>query len=293
MSLDRREALKVFAAAGAAVAAGPAPAAARERRKAPPDAVGMLYDATLCVGCKACMVACKDANELGYDDPAARWDAPVDLTANTKTVIKYFAGGGEQSFMKAQCMHCIDPACVSACMLGSLQKREHGIVTWDAERCVGCRYCQVACPYNVPRFEWDKANPKIVKCEMCSHLVAQGGEPACVTACPRQAIIFGPYEAMLSEARRRIEAQPERYEQKVFGESDGGGTQVLMLSHAGVPFTALGLPDLGERAVPELPESVQHFIYSGFIAPVALYGALAAVMWRNRRAAAQQTEEEV
>jgi Fe-S-cluster-containing dehydrogenase component len=290
VSLDRREALKVMAGAGAAVAAAPAPVSARPRRTAPPDAVGMLYDATLCVGCKACMVACRKANDLAYDDPDSLWDAPIDLTANTKTVIKYYGAGGGQSFMKAQCMHCIDPACVSACMLGSLQKREHGIVTWDADRCVGCRYCQVACPYNVPRFEWDKANPKIVKCEMCAHLIAQGGEPACVTACPRDAIIFGAYTDLLAEAKRRIAAEPERYEQKVFGERDGGGTQVLYLSQAGVSFAALGLPQLGDRSVPELPESVQHFIYKGFVAPVALYAALAAVMWRNRRAA-QHTGE--
>jgi Fe-S-cluster-containing dehydrogenase component len=292
VSLDRREALKVFATAGAAVAVAPATASARERRTAPPDAVGMLYDATLCVGCKACMVACKEANDLAYDDPGSRWDAPVDLTANTKTVIKNYEDGGDQSFMKAQCMHCIDPACVSACMLGSLQKREHGIVTWEADRCVGCRYCQVACPYNVPRFEWDKANPKIVKCEMCAHLIAQGGEPACVTACPRDAITFGKYEDLLAEAKQRVAADPDRYEQKVFGETDGGGTQVLMLSHAGVPFTALGLPDLGEQAVPALPEGVQHFIYKGFVAPVALYAALVAVVWRNRRAAAEQDSPE-
>jgi Fe-S-cluster-containing dehydrogenase component len=292
VALDRREALKVMATAGAAVALKPAPASARPPRAVPADAVGMLYDTTLCVGCKACVVACKEANGLGVDDTDARWDTPLGLTSNAKTVIKYYDGGSTESFMKAQCMHCVDPACVSACMLGSLQKREHGIVTWEADRCVGCRYCQVACPYNVPRFEWDKPNPKIVKCEMCAHLIADGGQPACVTACPRAAIIYGDYQELLAEAKGRIAAAPGRYEPNVYGEVEGGGTQVLYLSHAGVPFTALGLPDLGAVPVPHLPESVQHLVYKGFVAPVALYTALAAVMWRNRRTE-RATEEEI
>jgi formate dehydrogenase beta subunit len=290
MSLHRREALKVLATAGAA-ATVPATAHARPAKRAPADAVGMLYDATLCVGCQACMVACKEANDLSYDQPDGRWDAPIDLSANTKTVIKVYEENGVHSFMKAQCMHCIDPACVSACMLGAYQKREFGMVTWDGDKCVGCRYCQIACPYNVPRFEWDKAIPKMVKCEMCAHRVVEGLEPACVEVCPRDAIIFGSYTDILAEAKRRVAAQPDRYEQKVFGEKDGGGTQVLYLTHAGVPFTALGLPDLGEVSVPHLPETVQHFIYKGFVAPVALYAALATVMWRNRRVDDQQKAE--
>ncbi|HSJ25204.1 MAG TPA: hydrogenase 2 operon protein HybA [Longimicrobiales bacterium] len=283
MSLDRREALKVLATAGAATAAAAAPAAARPRKVAPDDAVGMLFDATKCVGCKACMVACKQANDLAYDDPDGLWDAPVDLTGNIKTVIKLYDDGSSSSFMKAQCLHCIDPACASACMLGAYKKREFGIVTWDGSKCVGCRYCQIACPYGVPRFEWDKALPKMVKCEMCNHRLAEGREPACTEVCPRQAVIFGRYTDLLADAKQRVASDPERYYQKVFGEKDGGGTQVLYLAGAGVDFQKLGLPDLGELSVPHLPETVQHFIYKGFVAPVALYAALAAVMWRNRR----------
>jgi Fe-S-cluster-containing dehydrogenase component len=283
MALDRREALKVLATAGAATVAAPAAAHARPRKEAPTDAVGMLYDATLCVGCQACMVACKEANDLGYDDPDSRWDAPVNLSGNTKTVIKLYEEDGNSSFMKAQCLHCIDPACVSACMLGAYKKREFGIVTWDKDKCVGCRYCQIACPYGVPRFEWDKALPKMVKCEMCVHRVVEGQEPACVEVCPREAIIFGPYTDLLAEAKRRIAENPDLYEPTVFGEKEGGGTQVLYLSKAGISFQALGLPALGEKSVPHLPESVQHTIYRGFVAPVALYATIAAVLWRHRR----------
>jgi Fe-S-cluster-containing dehydrogenase component len=285
MTLDRRTALKVLASAGAAAgaAAVPAPVHARPRKVVPDDAVGMLYDATLCVGCKACVVACKEANDLGRDGPDPRWDAPSGLSGNAKTVIKLYEEDGASSFMKAQCLHCVDPACASACMLGAFRKREFGIVTWDGDKCVGCRYCQIACPYNIPRFEWDSAVPKMVKCEMCAHRVVQGQEPACTEVCPREAIIFGSYTDMLAEARRRVAAAPERYEPRIFGETEGGGTQVLYLAGAGISFQDLGLPDLGEQPTAHMSESVQHFIYRGFVAPVALYAGLAAAMWRNRR----------
>ena len=283
MGLDRRTALKTLAAAGAAVAASPRRAEAREPRKPPADAVGLLYDATLCIGCKACVAACYEANFPDQRPPGELYYDPVDLSSSCKNVIKEYDEGGSQSFMKMQCMHCVDPGCISACMMGSLQKREYGIVTWDPDRCIGCRYCQVACPYNVPKFEWDDATPEIVKCELCNHRLAEGGIPACAEVCPREAVIYGTREELLAEAHRRLEAAPDRYEPKVYGETDGGGTQVLYLSAAGVPFTALGLPELGERSVAHTSETVQHTIYKGFAAPIALYGILGAVVWRNNR----------
>ena len=284
MGLDRRAALKVLAGAGAAVAAGGASAAEARGRGMPPDAVGMLYDTTLCIGCKACVVACREANGLAPDtsgQPGALWDAPTDLNGQTKNVIKLYRDASQFSYMKVQCMHCADPACAAACMIGALQKREHGVVTWDGSRCVGCRYCQMACPFNIPKFEWRAVNPRIVKCEMCSHLLAKGEIPACCRACPRQAVIFGRRDELLAKAKQRIADNPGRYVNKVYGEHDGGGTQVLYLSH--VPFEKLGLPELGESPAPELATTVQHGIYKGFIAPAALYALLGAVAFRNRR----------
>ena len=278
--IDRRTALKGLAAAA-------------ERPSPPPDAVGMLYDATLCIGCKTCVVACREANDLSPERDTAHggiYDAPIDLSAGTKNIIELYREGDEWSYVKRQCMHCLDPACASACMLGALQKREHGIVTWEASLCVGCRYCQVACPFEVPKFEWHEANPRIVKCELCSHRIAQGKIPACCEVCPRGAVIFGEYEALLAEAHRRLAEQPDRYVPKVYGEHDGGGTQVLML--AGVEFEKLGMPALGEEPVPELARSVQHGVYKGFIAPVVLYALLGGVIWRNHRAAARDGEED-
>jgi len=284
MAISRRAALKGLAVAGAAVA-GVRPAQAATLAVPQTDALGLLYDATLCIGCKTCMVACNEANGLPADTSGSRaklYHKPIDLSEKAKTVIKLYAQDGEQSFVKAQCMHCVDPACASACMLGALKKREFGIVTYNPDLCVGCRYCEVACPFNVPKFEWSSAAPKIVKCELCKERLAAGKQPACTEVCPRHAVIFGRRTDLLDEAHRRLHEAPERYVPKVYGETDGGGTQVLYLSH--VPFEKVGFPALGEEPAPSLARSIQHGVYRGFIAPLALYAALGAVIYRNRRA---------
>ena len=263
------------------------PASSRRRprscRRRRADAVGLLYDTTLCIGCKACVVACQDANDLPRDPTGidARYDAPVDLNYRAKNVIKLYHDGDKRSFVKVQCMHCVDPACVAACMLGALKKREFGIVSYDVNYCVGCRYCEVACPYGVPKFQWASATPRIVKCELCNHRLAKGQEPACTEVCPRHAVVFGKRSDLLKEAKRRLAENPDRYVPKIFGETDGGGTQVLYLSH--VPFDKLGFPALGDDPAPTLARSVQHAVYKGFVAPLALYGALGLIAYRNRR----------
>ncbi len=290
MSVDRRTLLKGLVVGGAAAAAGPAEASEARRPEAPPDAVGMLYDATLCIGCKTCVVACREANGLPPETPEwteGLWDAPPGLDEYTKNIIQLYREGDEQSYVKHQCMHCLDPGCVNACMIGALQKRDFGIVTWESDRCIGCRYCQVACPFEVPKFEFHSANPKIVKCELCIHRIKEGKQPACCEVCPRGAIIYGTYDMLLEEAHRRIEASPDRYIQKVYGETDGGGTQVLYISH--VPFEKLGFPQgLGDEPVGKMARDVQHGVYKGFIAPTVLYAVLAGVIWRNRRSAGEE-----
>jgi formate dehydrogenase beta subunit len=281
MSVDRRAFFKIAAAAGAA-ATVPKVASARTRPVVPKDAVGLLYDATKCIGCKACVVACKEANDLPADPtgrPGGLYDAPTDLSGSTKNLIRLAKKGNETSFMKSQCMHCVDPACVNACMMGSLAKREMGIVTWKPDKCIGCRYCAMACPFQVPKFEWSSRNPRVVKCELCAHRMAFGG-PACAAVCPRKAVIFGKRDELLAEAKKRIQDNPQRYVPKVYGETDGGGTQCLYLSH--IPFEDLGLPVLGEDGVPDLQQTIQHGLYKGFVAPAALYGILGFVVMRNR-----------
>lgn len=312
MSLDRRSLLKAIATGGVAAAAGGSAAASTpEPKVAPPGAMGMLYDTTLCIGCKTCVVACKQANDR-QPDPGPwgsekLYDAPLDLNADTKNIIKLYHEGDARSYFKAQCMHCVDPACASACMLGSLHKDEvTGIVAYDVDYCVGCRYCQMACPFNVPKFEFNKASPKIVKCELCRHRVKdaprvvggftrypQGQGPACCEVCPRQAVIYGKRDELLAEAKRRIAENPGRYYQDhVYGETEAGGTQVLYLSH--VPFEKLGLPEFGNQPSQKLAYAVQNGIYwrLPFVAPVALYSVLAAVMIRNRHAETGMSEKE-
>lgn len=283
MLTDRRSLFKGLAAA-ATMTVVSTPAEGRTPPRAPANAIGLLYDATKCIGCKACVVRCKEIGDLPADVDGyggGLYDAPESLNERTRNVIQLYKEGDETSYVKKQCMHCIDPACVSACMMGALQKRAFGAVTWENERCIGCRYCQVACPFNVPQFQWSKTSPRIVKCDLCADRLVQGKPPGCVEACPRGAVISGPRNGLLAEAHRRLEADPERYVPKVYGETELGGTQVLYLSH--VPFEKLGFRFSGDQSVPQLQQTVQHGVYKGFIAPLALYGLLGAVMFRNRK----------
>jgi len=301
MSVDRRSALKIIATGGAAAAATAAmPSVASAKKEAPPGAMGMLYDTTLCIGCKTCVVACKEANHLpqsvGHIPDAQLYNAPLDLDATTKNVIKLYKDGQRESYMKSQCMQCIDPGCASACMLHSLHKNETtGIVEYDPQYCVGCRYCQMACNFGVPKYEFNKLSAKIVKCEYCRHRQKDaatqtaaglthypaGQGPACCEVCPREAVIYGTRDELIAIARQRVADNPGRYvEDRVYGIEDAGGTQVVYLAH--VPFASLGLPDVGPESTPNLANTVQQGIYRGFIAPAVLYGALAVVMFRNR-----------
>lgn len=304
MAISRRALITQVTVGGAAVAVGSeAHARQEERAQAPDDAVGMLYDTTLCIGCKTCVVACHEANGLdpdtgGYGD--GLYDAPMELNATTANIIELYKDGPRRSFIKRQCMHCIDPSCVAACMIGALQKRDYGIVSWEPTRCIGCRYCQMACPFDIPKFQWNAANPRIVKCYHCLERasdgepgpLAEGEEPACCEVCPVDAVIFGKYTDLLEEAHRRLEDNPDAYVPKVYGEHDWGGTQVLYLSH--VPFEELDFPVGSDDPAPKMARNLQHGIYQGFIAPVALYAVLGAVLWRNRkRSEDEQSKGEV
>ncbi len=216
----RRNFLKgVVAASGAAVAATAvtvSPAAARETKQRPPEALGLLYDATLCVGCKACVAACKQVN----DNPAEfstldqLWDTPLDTSAHTFNLIKMYRSGTMETkdaeengyaFMKTSCMHCADPSCVSACPVSAMTKNpENGIVEYNADACIGCRYCVAACPFGIPKYEYDSPTGKIGKCELCRHRHKDGHYSACAEVCPTGATLFGRTEDLLAEAKRRL-----------------------------------------------------------------------------------------
>ena len=285
MHANRRSFLKGCAAAAAATAV-PVTALARERKKASPDAIGLLYDATKCIGCKSCSVACKEANDLpadGTEFGGGLYDAPTSLNERTKSVIQLVHDEGQSAYVKKQCMHCVDPGCVTACMLGAMSKDPvTGVVSWDGKTCIGCRYCQQGCPFNVAKFEWENSlKPKIVKCELCRHRLAKGQQPACAEVCPRGAIVYGKRADLLDEAHKRIAAKPNLYVNKVYGETDLGGTQMLYLSH--IEFEKLGFQFTGKDSDPHMQQTVQHGLYQGFVAPAALYAILGAVVFRNRK----------
>jgi Fe-S-cluster-containing dehydrogenase component len=289
MEISRRQALGALAKGGipllASSTVGVTTCAASQVAIPLPsaDAVAMLYDTTICTGCKACVSACAEANGLTPDTRlTGLHQSPLDLNAFTKNIIKlYDPVSGPQSFVKQQCMHCVDPACVAACPFEALFKRtKDGIVAWEPTKCIGCRYCEVACPYHVPKFEWAAQNPAIVKCEFCQHRLAVGEEPACTAVCPTNAVIFGPRSVLLAGAKARIEAAPEKYfENRVYGEHEAGGTQVLYLSH--VPFAAIGLPTLAPDERPGRYLRWQTLIYKFFAFPVILYALAVRVMRQN------------
>jgi formate dehydrogenase beta subunit len=295
VTLSRRSVLRAFGTGAAVAAAGAAtPAAASSRNpQAPADAIAMLYDATVCVGCKACVAACTTANNLIPDTTMSGgiWQMPTDLNAQTKNIILLAKDGDQHSFVKRQCMHCIDPACVSGCPFSALTKGKYGIVEWDSYKCVGCRYCEISCPFDVPRFEWAKFNPKIVKCEFCNHRLAEGKQPACTDACPVGAVIFGTRTQLIQEAKRRIEANPGKYYQdRIYGEGDLGGTQVLYLSH--LPFEKLGLPEVGTESRAHYGSKVHGVIYKGMLIPAAVYAVLVASIKRRYKVMEEEARQE-
>jgi Ni/Fe-hydrogenase subunit HybB-like protein/Fe-S-cluster-containing dehydrogenase component len=279
MAITRRNLLQALGVAGATAAlprrlrgdAGPEDAG---------DRVAILYDPTHCIGCKECIKGCVEANGT---DPYGSIQDDAELAPDTLTVLHRFEEAPRESFVKHQCMHCLDPACVSACMLGAMRVDADGAVVWNADLCVGCRYCQIGCPFNRPRFEWDTPLPELRKCELCPERRARGLEPACIERCARGALVYGTRDEMLAEARARMEAHPDRYEERIYGEKEAGGTAWLYMAPRGVSFAEMGLPELREESVPSLPETLQHTLYKGFIAPMALLGLAGAAVHRNSR----------
>ncbi|HVU12705.1 MAG TPA: 4Fe-4S dicluster domain-containing protein [Phototrophicaceae bacterium] len=193
---------------------------------------GFLIDASYCIDCRSCMVACSVENNVPMD--ATRiWIKETGVTGTFPKLERFTA--------PYHCMHCFDPSCVSACTVGALQRNSEGMVTYNQDICIGCRYCLYACPFGVPNYEWDQQFPLVVKCDMCCARVADGGQPACAATCPTGAIQWGKYEDMVAEAHRRINDHPGKYVDHVYGETENGGTATLYISP--VPFEELGFPD--------------------------------------------------
>jgi Fe-S-cluster-containing dehydrogenase component len=314
MSISRRDFLK-GALAGGAMLATAAPAEARENKTMPDEALGLLYDSTLCIGCKACVSACKDVNGMPpeFSTEEQLWDTPLDISGKTLNVIKVYQDGNSETkdsekdgfaYMKVSCLHCVDPSCVSACPVSAMTKDPvTGIVGYDKDACIGCRYCVAACPFGVPRFQYDKALPQISKCQLCKHRIGEGKYAACAEVCPTGATLYGKVKDLHAEAKRRVALKPgqetvfprgnlnthdqsphtapaAKYLPQIYGEKEIGGTQMLKLS--ALPFEKLGMPTLPERSYAATSETMQHTLYGNALAlPLAFLGVLTYVAKRN------------
>ncbi|MCZ7362480.1 MAG: 4Fe-4S dicluster domain-containing protein [Candidatus Methanoperedens sp.] len=248
-----------------------------------PGRYGMLSDLTRCIGCRRCEAACNKANNL--PEPKTPFDTtsvfeekrrPYVADVQSYTVVNRFEVDGKEVFRKVQCMHCEEPACVSACLVGALKKSPEGPVTWNEKVCIGCRYCITACPFYVPAFEYSSAfDPRIQKCFMCHQRITKGLVPACAEACPVEAITFGKRSSLLKLARTRI-----------WG---GGGTGWLYIS--GVPFSKLDFQmDLGTTSFPELTKDFLSMVNITLISWPAIFGGI-YLMTKDRDKKLHEGEE--
>jgi formate dehydrogenase iron-sulfur subunit len=221
-------------------------------------------------------VACKSWNgNIGENTHnMGSYENPPTLSSNTWTLVRFneveYQGRFSWVFYKIQCMHCLHPACVSVCTVGALQKSAEGPVTYDADRCIGCRYCEYGCPFGVPKFQWDRKMGLITKCTFCNERLEAGLKPACVQACPGDALVFGDRQELITQARARIAARPEKYVNHVYGETELGGTSWMYLSP--VPFEMLGFNMFGDQPLTGASESIMSSTPISIIAAVAALG---------------------
>ena len=243
-----------------------------------PRQMAILTDTTRCTGCERCVSACQEHNGLAKERNW-RWVRRIDdLSASRWTTLLRV---DDDRFVRRQCRHCLDPECVSVCIVGALRKTPEGPVVYDRETCIGCRYCMIACPWEIPRYSWEDTVPYIQKCDMCYERVTREGRPpACVEACPEQATIFGERDALLAEAHRRIEAEPERYLPRVWGEHEVGGTSVLYISDVDFTLTDREEPVRDTDPLPHRTTDVLHHMPLAF---VGMAGVMSGIYWIIRR----------
>lgn len=246
-----------------------------------PKPQGLLFDVTMCALCGACWLADKERNAL----PVPEGDFTTDeLSDKSFLVINDRQGRG----VRHSCMHCLNPTCVSVCPVAALEKTDIGAVVYHRDRCIGCRYCVIACPFGIPKYEWSKPLPYVRKCDFCHDRIVAGGTPACAGACPTGALIYGERSALISIARQRIANQPKRYIDHIYGEREVGGTSLLILSD--IPLEQLGYPPgISEHSVPSLTwpalENVPRVVFLGGTLLAGLYWL---TMRRNEVIAAEQ-----
>jgi len=239
----------------------------------------ILTDVTKCIGCEECVVACKTTNDTAPQDQPWQWqEKATDLSSSRWTTIQRTQ---ENRHVRVHCRHCIDPGCAAACPVGALKVSDEGAVTYNPSICLGCRYCMMACPFRMTRYEWESANPRVRKCILCyDNLQADKlQQPACTAACPTGATIFGERDELLAEARQRIQKNSDRYLDHIWGEHEVGGTSVMYISD--VDLVTAGWPgSLSEHAVPELAVQVLQTVPATFLTVGA---AMTGIQWVIRR----------
>jgi formate dehydrogenase iron-sulfur subunit len=259
MTISRRKFLGWIGAAGIGSVAGKSAFAAGNKHfEGHPGSFGVLHDITRCVGCRSCEAACNQVNDLPAPDKPFTDLSVLDkkrrTTVKAYTVVNQHNLPGKSGplFGKIQCNHCLEPACASACFVRAFKKTKTGAVTYDPDVCVGCRYCMIACPFEIPTYEYHEAlSPRIMKCTLCYPRISKGQLPGCVEACPVEALTFGKREDLIKIARERIRKYPDRYLDHIYGETEMGGTSWLYLSS--VSFSQVGMrEDLGVTPAPEL-----------------------------------------
>jgi formate dehydrogenase iron-sulfur subunit len=280
MTLDRRGFFKVLGVAGATLAIGnESKAGTKSEGKTEFSAV--LYDSTRCAGCQTCESSCAEANNLPA--PVGIIEAGVvrKTDESHRTVVNAYKSSKGEAFIKKQCMHCNEPACTAACLTQAMYKTKEGPVIWRGEKCMGCRYCMVSCPFDIPKFEYHSSNPRIEKCNMCYSRLEEGKIPACVENCPAEALVFGTRRDLLKEARKRIVENPDQYVDHIYGEQEAGGTGFLCL--AAVPFDELGLnTSIQKKSYPELSKGFLYSVPTVFVLwPAILLGIREATKNNN------------
>lgn len=237
---------------------------------------GVLFDVTKCIGCGSCTVACKLWNDLEFSEGNAH-GFDVKLTEDNWTTIQYHdvknnEGQSVFRFAKHQCMHCLDPSCVSVCFAKAIVVDDNGAVVYSPQKCVGCRYCLIACPYDIPKYEWNKVFPSVMKCQLCSDKLAAGESPSCASVCPTGAITFGDRDELLGKAKAII-AKDNSYVNEVYGEKQGGGTRWMFISD--VPFAELGFPAaVPNKSIPGMVHDYSKWKPGIFLGATVLFGAV-------------------
>jgi Fe-S-cluster-containing dehydrogenase component len=270
MDINRRTFFKTMGVTGATLIAGTRLQAADENDEKT-EFRGLLFDSTRCTACRTCEMVCAEGHNFPFVKQKVEAGNIRTTGEQQRTVInKYVTSKGEVC-TKSQCMHCNEPACAAACLTKAMYKTKEGPVIWREDKCMGCRYCMVSCPFDVPKFEYHSANPKIQKCDMCYDRIVKGEIPLCAEACG-DALVFGTRRELLAEARKRIADNPSDYVDLIYGEYTAGGTGFL---HIGpVPFEELGRnTNLQSTSYPSLTKGFLYSVPAVFvILPTVLLG---------------------